>query len=480
MRAKGPAWAVGAALAATALLGACSGTRPQSDRDIRTLETMDAAGLMRLAERFERAGDAEAARRFYREAAAREPGNPAPLLALAAMLMKARDFAAAETVLERARAVAPDDPATRLAMARLYLLEDRPEAALGQLGALRALDAESAERVESHNIEAVALDLMGRHGEALRAYAEALVRAPDDTATLSNMALSMAAAGEFAAARDILESLLADPGKRPVALQNLALVFALAGDLAAAERAADEALGDAAVKSNRPFYRRLASLPPRDRARAVFLRILPPEVGTAQAAGPGPAPPAATVTPPAEGAKDSEASEDAPAPEAPAVAQPAETAVARSEPGAAEAPAEEGNDGMVRSEEQAAAEGATETRAPSRDSETAPSPASGANAIPFYHLQIGSFSSRARAVLGWRRLSDASNLLAGQSPAIETVTLPDGRATYRLLIGPLHGFGRARALCADLGAEGVDCVVIPEREAVQPLMQMNEPADQDD
>ena len=480
MRAKGPAGALVAALAATALLGACSGTRPRPDRDIRTLETMDAAGLMRLAERFERAGDPEAARRFYREAAAREPNNPAPLLALAAMLMKARDFAAAETVLERARAVAPDDPATRLAMARLYLLEDRPEAALGQLGALRALDAESAERVESYNVEAVALDLVGRHGEALHAYAEALVRAPDDTATLSNMALSMAAAGEFAAARDILESLLADPGKRPVALQNLALVFALAGDLAAAERAADEALGDAAVKSNRPFYRRLASLPPRDRARAVFLRILPPDVETAQAASPEPAPSPATATPAEEGAKDGEATEDAPAPEAPAAAQPAETTRAQDGPGAVEAPAEEGNDHMLRPEEPAAAEDATETRGSSSASEAASD--SEANAIPFYHLQIGSFSSRARAELGWRRLREASELLAGQSPAIETVTLPDGRATYRLLIGPLHGFGRARALCSDLGAEGVDCVVIPEREAAQPLVQvpMDEATDQDD
>ncbi len=474
MRAKGPAWAVGAALAATVLLGACSGTRPRPDRDIRTIETMDAAGLMRLAARFERAGDAEAARRFYREAAAREPDNPAPLLALAAMLMGERDVVGARTVLERARAIAPDSAATRLAMARLHLFEDRPEAALAQLETLHALHAESG---ESYNVEAVALDLTGRHGEALRAYAEALVRAPDDTAILTNMALSMAAAGDFAAARDILESLLEDPGKRTLALQNLALVFALAGDLAAAERAAEEALGDVVVKSNRPFYRRLASLAPGDRARAVFLRILPPEAEVAQADVQEPAPPAAATTAPEgpaaeNGANGDDAVEVAPAPAASTMTQPAETDLDRNEAGAAAAG--EGNgDGDTPPP-------AAQTPADSAREAGAPSPRSEEGRIPFYHLQIGSFSSRTRAALGWQRLSAASDLLAGRSPAIETVTLPEGRATYRLLIGPFHGFGRTHALCADLEAAGIDCVVIPKRETARPLAQTEESADQEE
>ncbi len=460
MRPKGPAWAVGTAFAATLLLGACSGTQPRPDADIRTLETLDAAGLMRLAERFERAGDPEAARRFYREAAAREPNNPAPLLALAEMLMKGRDFVAAETVLERARAVAPDSSATRLAMARLQLFEDRPEAALTELRALHALHAESA---ESYNVEAVALDLTGRHGEALRAYAEALVRAPDDMAILSNMALSMAAAGEFAAARDILEGLLEDPGRRTVALQNLALVFALAGDLAAAERAAREALGDDAAKSNRPFYRRLASLAPADRARAVFLRILPSEAKTAQMDTPEASPTAATADREETGNRGP-AAEDLPAPEAAEIPDPAGKDVTRSETNAAEVPAGQGGGEKAAPLEQPRAEDAAE-----RD---APSPPPEQSSIPFYHLQIGSFSSWKRALLGWQRLSAASDLLAEQAPAIETVKLPDGRETYRLLIGPLHGFRRAHTLCTGLGEQGVDCVVIPKRDAAQPLAQM--------
>lgn len=469
-------------------LAGCSGrTPPPPGREVRSLETLDAAGLMRLAANFRRAGDREAAMRFYREAAARAPDDPAPLLAIAEMLGESGDVPGAATVLARARAIAPGDSAVLLASARFALQQDRPSEALEDVAALRRAGLDSA---DLYNIEAVALDLDGRHAEAVRAFAEALVRRPDDSVILSNLALSLAAAGEIAAARDILEGLLEDAATRPVALENLALVLALSGDLAAAEEAARAVLPPSALASNRRFYRRLATLAPADRPRAVFLGILPPETAVAAmargetqqaeetrspaAAAPaaGPVPPrqkkaAADIGPPRrkdEAAPLSTPDAAAAAPEQ----QPDAAAVAVADAAAAETgripdekPAEPAASQVVATDQ------AESSQPPA--AETAPPVAAAREAIPFYHLQIGSFSSLARARLGWQRLSTASDALAGEVPALESVTLAGGQEMHRLLLGPIRGFRAARARCATLMEAGLDCVVIPERTAATPL-----------
>lgn len=75
-------------------------------------------------------------------------------------------------------------------------------------------------------------------------------------------------------------------------------------------------------------------------------------------------------------------------------------------------------------------------------------------------IQLASYLARGMAEEGWRRLSaDHADLLAGFEPVIERVDREDMGTIYRLKIGAFAERPEADALCADLRADGADCIV---------------------
>lgn len=75
-------------------------------------------------------------------------------------------------------------------------------------------------------------------------------------------------------------------------------------------------------------------------------------------------------------------------------------------------------------------------------------------------IQLASYLSRGMAEEGWRRLSaDHADLLAGFEPVIERADREDMNTIYRLKIGAFADRPEADALCAELRADGADCIV---------------------
>jgi Flp pilus assembly protein TadD len=107
----------------------------------------------------------------------------------------------------------------------------------------------------------VALDMTGKHKQALAAYRAGLAKAPDDLSLKNNLALSMALAGNYGNAAKVLRSVASDPRANARHRQNLALVYGLAGQETAAARVARVDLDGASVRRNLDYYNWLRQQP---------------------------------------------------------------------------------------------------------------------------------------------------------------------------------------------------------------------------
>ena len=135
----------------------------------------------------------------------------------------------------------------------------QPEAALERFTEASALDAADSRAKVGRG---VALDLLGRHGEAIAEYRTVLAGQPGNRAAANNLALSLALNGQTSEAIRRLERLAQSAEAPPRVRQNLALVLGLAGER---ERAAVIARIDQSpedVASNQRFLELIRSLVP--------------------------------------------------------------------------------------------------------------------------------------------------------------------------------------------------------------------------
>ncbi|HXV74448.1 MAG TPA: tetratricopeptide repeat protein [Sphingomonadales bacterium] len=248
------------------------------------LRTFDEAGLLRMGQRLEAAGDYANALQFYGEAAERNPKNPEPWLGMG------RIFAAGGAPLQATQAFGEAfsrDPGNGLA-ARQYargLLAQ--EKAADALAALTQHLKKNGADAELFNLLGIANDLTLDSAAAEKAYREGLAKTqpggPWFDALNGNLALSLAAAGRVSEAILLLNPNVGDLRARQQNMtpaqsqyrQNLALVYALSGNPESAFEVAKSALGETEAGRNREFYARLPSLTDYDRVRAVFLGKLP-------------------------------------------------------------------------------------------------------------------------------------------------------------------------------------------------------------
>lgn len=76
-------------------------------------------------------------------------------------------------------------------------------------------------------------------------------------------------------------------------------------------------------------------------------------------------------------------------------------------------------------------------------------------------LQLGAFSSTARANQGWGEISGKFRSMTGLSPDIAPVTV-GGRTMYRLRAAGISGQTRADQICAELKAAGQPCLIVTQ------------------
>jgi Flp pilus assembly protein TadD len=205
------------------LLSACAGAPPTGPRE------HDTGSRLRVAAAAEAAGRSDMALSMYGSAAAADPGNAAVQAGFAAALLRAGNAAQAEQVLQRALQRHPADAGLLVASGRLRL---RSGAAEGALADFTWALAAAPRNPQALGGMAVALDLLGRHGEAEGRHRAALALAPGNIGIANNLGMSLLLAGRAAEAAEVFAALAALPAAPPRVAANLGLARAAAQGMA--------------------------------------------------------------------------------------------------------------------------------------------------------------------------------------------------------------------------------------------------------
>jgi Flp pilus assembly protein TadD len=235
-----------AALAAVALLGACTDTS----------QPLSVDGLSPppgLEKKSGAAGDLDA----FAAAHKADPANPAAALAYAKALRAAGAKTEASAVLETTAKAKPGD--RQVALERGLIALELGDAANAEPLLRAAFDPKTPDW-RLHSALGAALASRGKQPEAQAQFAKALELAPDQPSVLNNLALSYALDGKTAEAEKLLRKAAADKastdGNR--VQQNLALVLGLGGKYAESRAAAEAALPAAKVGDNVAYLQKLA------------------------------------------------------------------------------------------------------------------------------------------------------------------------------------------------------------------------------
>ena len=184
------------ALLASLALAGCA-TAPQQTAQTgseRVAKRNSMQAMLQLAARTESSGNAAAAREMYGKVAARYPDQPAGYLGLGRTSYRTGAPAEAAQHYRTALTYAPDSRDARYGLGKALLASNRPEAAIEQFDRLIAREAADT---RPYVAKGVALDMIGRHGQAQTVYRSGLEPAPMNVALRTNLGLSLALAGEY-------------------------------------------------------------------------------------------------------------------------------------------------------------------------------------------------------------------------------------------------------------------------------------------
>lgn len=215
---------------------------------------------------------------------ATDPRNVPALLAAGELSARLNDPSAAAGFFARAQALAPGNPRVAAGQAMVMVRSERPGEAL-RLFALAERGGVAMEPYASDR--GLAYDLIGAQAHAQREHRIAMARGADDE-TARRFAYSLGISGRTDEAMKVLDPMLrrSDRG----AWRARAFILAMNGDAAGADRIAATMMGGVGT-ALAPFFRRLPTLAPADKAFAVHfgeLRRTPSRVADAANAPPLP------------------------------------------------------------------------------------------------------------------------------------------------------------------------------------------------
>ena len=179
------------------------------------------------------------------------------------------DGHAALSFFARAEELSPGDSRIKAGIGSALLLVDEPSEALKLYAEASSMGLPDREMAKDRGL---AYDLLGDSKRAQRDYQLALRQSSDDEVT-RRLALSLGISGDRDQGLKLLDPLLRrqDQG----AWRARAFILAMNGNMKDAERIAGQVMPLGMADSLTPFLRRLASLTPAQRARAVNLGIMP-------------------------------------------------------------------------------------------------------------------------------------------------------------------------------------------------------------
>lgn len=390
--------------------------------------------------------------------AVREAGRAAER---AARALARGDHDMAVIQAEHAVALVPDNAGSRMLLGRAYL-------AAGRLASAEQAFADTLALDPAHPGAALKRAL-ARLGTGDAEGARTLVAAYADHIPAADRGLALALAGDPGAGAALLEELVQTGRSTPQSRQNLALAYALAGRWAEARLAASLDLKPQLVARRLLAWSDLAAEARPAMRVAAMLRITPvPDAGMPErlALLPAAAPVAsaervAAAAPPPPRRLD----DDIAPPPVAVAAVPAAAVPVASMPAIRFAPSAEivqpvpASAGAVRAASPRAAARTVVLSGPSpiaRLQRATYTPAASGR----FAVQLGAYSSVARAETGWQAAVGRMAMLGTHSPAIATARHGTG-LVYRLAVAGFDRRDDAAALCLKLRARGGQCFIRP-------------------
>lgn len=207
---------------------------------------------------------------------AQNPRSVDALIDAGRAALNLRDAEAASGFFTRADQIAPGDPRVKAGLASSALLSERPEQAL-------ILFAEAVQRgapvAEIAGDRGLAYDMVGDPRHAQQDYTLALRRRADPEIE-RRLALSLAISGQRDAALRVIDGQLRRQDR--AGWRTQAFVLALTGDAAGADDTARRMMSATNAQALSPFFARLASLTPAQKAAAVNFGRFPSAGGTSR------------------------------------------------------------------------------------------------------------------------------------------------------------------------------------------------------
>lgn len=215
--------------------------------------------------------DAATALGRYLRVITASPRNLDALIGAGRAALQVGDAQAAIGFYARAEQISPRNGRVKAGLGSALVLLNQEQAALRYFDDATNLGINEAEIASDRGL---AHDLRGSSKRAQRDYAIALKRGADDETT-RRMALSMAISGERDAAMALLDPLLRR--QDTAAWRARAFILAMTGDTAGANRAAESVMPASLAAGFAPFFRKLPSLRPGEKAAAVHFGLFPGE-----------------------------------------------------------------------------------------------------------------------------------------------------------------------------------------------------------
>lgn len=209
---------------------------------------------------------------FWTAEATLDPADVEAGVKLSTALRAIGRYDEAVAAAERLAVLRPNEPEVLLEIGRSQIARGQGFYAVAPLRTAAGL---SPKDWRPWSLLGVAFDQTSRPAEAQAAWVEALKRSPENPSVLSNLGLSLAAAGRAEEALVHLHKAAARPDATTQARLNYALVLGLEGRTAEAERVLREQLPPDQAEANLAWLKRAAASPVTANRRWDALKTTP-------------------------------------------------------------------------------------------------------------------------------------------------------------------------------------------------------------
>lgn len=241
------------AVAVAVLLSGCGGGRYTSEER----ETNMVKAMMRAGDKSRDRGDYNAAAAFYQRAHEAEPDKPDALIGMGKAFAMGGAMRRSATAFRKALVIDSESSAARRGLGNAMIAMNQADLAIREFE--KVLKNNAKDHL-AYNGLGVAYDSLGTHTKAQEHYYAGLEIVPGDVSLRNNLGLSLAFAGHFKGAIEILRPLALLPGASPRDRQNLALAYGLSGDMFNAEKFARLDMDAGAVRRNLSYYAALRKM----------------------------------------------------------------------------------------------------------------------------------------------------------------------------------------------------------------------------